>query len=72
MWRQQKMRNRRFVEILSTRYGRKRGSLRGALLLIRRHDMTGSTPALGKYLALTGIGGEHVACQCSGEEQKKH
>lgn len=71
MWCQQKIRDRRFVEIWFIRYGRKRWSLRGALLLIRRHDMAGSTPALGKYFALAGVGREHAVRQSSAEDQKK-
>ena len=63
MWCQQKVRNRRLAEICSTRYGRKRWSLRGALLLISRHDMAGSTPAFDKDLALAGVGREHAARQ---------
>ena len=71
MWCQQKIRDRRFVEIWFIRYGRKRWSLRGALLLIRRHDMADSTPGLGKYLALAGVGCEHAVRQSSAEDQKK-
>lgn len=71
MWCRQKIRDRRFVEIWFIRYGRKRWSLRGALLLIRRHDMAGSTPALGKYFALAGVGREHAVRQSSAEDQKK-
>jgi hypothetical protein len=45
--------------------------LRGSLLLTRRNDVTGRTPALGQYLALTGVGSERAAHQSNSANQKK-
>ena len=45
---QQKISNGRLIEIGSVRYGRKRWSLRGPLLLTSRYDVAVNTPALSQ------------------------